>query len=87
MRAVERTRRMTGRPGQLRAALHDSAAAGVRVEADARAGVDRPWWTPHSEAAVMAGHAHRGTGGAPSSSGRCYAVTPKVEFRGFRASG
>jgi hypothetical protein len=26
----------------------------------------------------MAGHAHRGTGGAPSSLGLCYAMTPKV---------
>jgi hypothetical protein len=29
----------------------------------------------------MAGHAHRGTGGAPSSSGRYYAVTPKWSSR------
>jgi hypothetical protein len=30
----------------------------------------------------MAGHAYRGTGGAPSL-GRSYAITPKVEFRGW----
>jgi hypothetical protein len=36
-----------------------------------------------SEAVVMAGHAHRGTGGASSSLGRCCAMTPKAELRGW----
>jgi hypothetical protein len=47
------------------------------VEADPRAGLTVSW-TRGSEAAVIAGHAHRGTGGALSWHGRWHAGSPKV---------
>jgi hypothetical protein len=73
---------MSGKPGRLGAAFGHSArefVEAVRVPGLA------VWWTRGSEAAVMAGHAHHGTCGAPFSSGQCYAVTHKVEFRGLGA--
>ena len=74
---------MSGRPGR-GAALHDSATVReFRSKLMRVPGLTVCGGRAGSEAAVIAGHAHRGTGGAPSSSGRCHAVTPKVEFRGL----
>jgi hypothetical protein len=64
---------MSGRPGRRAAALHDSAT----VQESGSKLMGCPGVGRLRVDAEMAGHPHRGSGGALSSWGRCYAVTPK----------